>query len=279
MLKAVQVVSGSYFGVFTILHLLNHGLPFLLREGKDAVLLHETIAVALRKYFYKNVVLETLLLLSLVAHAVAGVIDYQKRNEGKPTVSFKEYLGKEYEKGTLFSSKNLHRLSGWILTILVPNHMVFTIVVPWLSKVSPVTLEYAILGGRFLPVVFVPYYATLSGVGAYHTASGFVRSVNYVVGKPVVKPQGMVYNAITCSAACAAIIGTLMAMGILKYYAFTDLEKIRMYTEKYPTFITKHVLTGVEEVLSGKARFAGINWGLPFQLLSGAAATSVKQEM
>ena len=277
MLKAVQVASGSYFGVFTILHLLNHGLPFLVKEGKEAVLLHETIAVWLRRYFYKNPILEGLLVFSLIAHAVAAVLEYQKRNEGKVSISFKDFLKNEYEKGTLFSSKNFHRVTGWILTILVPNHMVFTLIVPSLSNVSPVKLEYAIVLGRFLPLIGVPYYALLSGVGGYHTASGFIRSINYVAGRPLIKQQGKSYNVITISCAVGAVLAALMAMGVLKYYPFTDLEKIKLYTSKYPSFLTKYVITGFDEVASGKQKFGGINWGLPFQLFSGSSP--IKQEI
>eukprot|EP01111_Echinosteliopsis_oligospora_P016872 TRINITY_DN7145_c0_g1_i1.p1 TRINITY_DN7145_c0_g1~~TRINITY_DN7145_c0_g1_i1.p1 ORF type:complete len:260 (+),score=37.82 TRINITY_DN7145_c0_g1_i1:98-877(+) len=158
-LTKIQVGSGAVFATFTIVHLLN------TISRTMGHLIYDEFQEWLRG-IYQYPVIEITLASSLLIHISASMIKTQ-RKYGNIRLWLNSFTP---------SIRSLHRITGWILTAMIMNHIGNTRG----FSLSPANVifrpssSYIGFSVKWWPYLFYPYYIILGTAGMIHTAIGLL---------------------------------------------------------------------------------------------------------
>ena len=168
--KVVQKYSAIAFSGFLTLHLSNTIV------GAVSQSLYDTYQSYLRQVYRPNWLLGrsaeyVCILTPLAVHIICGIIRMSRRsfNESK-YATWMEYL-----KSKLSNPLQLHRYAGWVLTSIVPIHVIATrFFYPIDSDFSQVTHSMEKKPGA---LVMLPYYTAMLLAGVFHYSYGLNATI------------------------------------------------------------------------------------------------------
>lgn len=169
--------------------------------------------------------IETGLMLSMVAHLTAGYIRAYRR---LPTLPF--------NSNDAWYTR-WHRTAGHILAWLVPVHMTLTRGMTLLGKQMPADFDYvrSVMVGMATPFV-APYYTLLLLAGTYHAMQGLMISLSRVGAI-----SNVTYHRYADSKSWIALIGVVAALGLGGLAGFRYNigipENLAYWNQKLPTFL------------------------------------------
>lgn len=209
-LKTIQAVSGLSFSLFSSLHIGGHLLTnFSYHLGETAVFANRTIFH--NPYFEIGVIGG-----SLAMHVTSGYLRGYMRKPAK-------VHGKMLE--TKLKELNIHRTSGYLLSLFMIGHIGATRIVPLLVLDDPsvIDLSYASYAMLQWKSLFFPYYIALLFTGIYHSCYGIISALHTFKIKPIQPKIGFwLYFAVGAAIAAASTVAALG--GAFENIEFTDIR-------------------------------------------------------
>eukprot|EP00029_Vermamoeba_vermiformis_P008247 TRINITY_DN379_c0_g2_i1.p1 TRINITY_DN379_c0_g2~~TRINITY_DN379_c0_g2_i1.p1 ORF type:complete len:252 (-),score=36.67 TRINITY_DN379_c0_g2_i1:58-813(-) len=213
----IQALSGAFFGLFAVVHLLNHAVAHLGVETYTNVQ-HKLRTV------YQNPIVEALIFASLGVHMLSNTILITRRwkREADP---------KAVRSLTL--SQKLQRWSGYFLATVIFGHIFATrfqqtLFNPELDGDFALATYTLVYNGAF----FFPYYFLLGSLSLFHSSYGFLKAFDMILGirsHKKITESGLFYFLMTLGS--AGVMSILLAFA--GYYFDVQSPRVDMWVRHY----------------------------------------------
>jgi hypothetical protein len=235
VLKKLTAASGLYFGIFLIMHFVNH---YSLYFGLD----YATNNMILFRKVYQNPIFEIGLVLSLLTHYVSNTMIYLHRTKI-------EKSGKLKKDDTTSTKKDhtshgeielmAHRYTGYFLSLSVIGHILATRILPIIALPDPKEYDYTFLTyaqKKLFGPLFGMYLVLFGIAGGWHLLYGTRSAIvtlffgSSVTGKPFpiyLKPLAAINHIL--------IINALVTLGGVYY--MIDIETKKELHEKLYSYL------------------------------------------
>ena len=210
-LKKISAVSGLYFGMFLVLHLISHySLYFGMERAMKNMVLFRRI--------YQNPVFELGLVVALIAHYVSNGLIYQHRKKIETKSAKKNDDARTSQAASSIKGElelKAHRYTGYFLSLAVLGHVSATRVAPFFVLSDPSQFDYSFATyaqKKIFGPIFGVYLSLLGMAGGWHLLYGTRSAIvtlfygSSVTGKPFpvyLKPLAGINHVLIINAAVA----------------------------------------------------------------------------
>jgi hypothetical protein len=220
LLVKLQAASGSIFGIYAIMHLLNHASAHLGVETFTEIR-------HLLRLVYQSTLIETLIFFSLGVHLTVNTILISRR--------WKREKDPKAQKSLTLAQK-MHRWSGYFLGAVIVGHILATRYQQnFFGPEYQADFAFTTYGLKYYASIFYPYYFLLGVLGLYHLTYGMLRASDLFLHTRIHRAFTESKNfSLYMAAGAAILLSSLMAYH--GYYFNVNSPRVEFWRAHFAKF-------------------------------------------